>query len=298
MENLKIGLIGLSPGNGHPYSWGAICNGYDVAAMNKCPFPVIPEYLAEQDWPAARLPGVSITHIWTQSRVVSEDVAAAAKIPEVVDKMEDMIGLVDAVLLARDDPENHLAMTLPFLAAGIPVYVDKPLVTNRADANKLFAAATQEWHLYSCSALRYASEFHLTASDREAIGEILSIDAVTPKSWHNYAVHVIEPALRLLNQYGGVEQHKHLSSEGQNHVNFSFSGGKTLSVRALGQAAAPLELRVYGSKGNKTLRFNDSFTAFRKALAVFFEQVRTQKLQIPRQETMAVVELIEKGLFN
>ena len=44
----RLGAIGLSPGNGHPYSWAAIFNGYDTASMADCPFPAIPEYLATQ----------------------------------------------------------------------------------------------------------------------------------------------------------------------------------------------------------------------------------------------------------
>ena len=36
------------------------------------------------------------------------------QIPIVVSKPEQMIGSVDAVLLARDDAENHTQMALPF----------------------------------------------------------------------------------------------------------------------------------------------------------------------------------------
>ena len=53
---LKLGVIGLSKGNGHPYSWSAICNGYDHAKMLSCGFGVIPQYLSERKWPEAKLP--------------------------------------------------------------------------------------------------------------------------------------------------------------------------------------------------------------------------------------------------
>ncbi len=35
----NLGIIGMSPGNGHPYSWAAIFNGYNKEKMAKCPFP-------------------------------------------------------------------------------------------------------------------------------------------------------------------------------------------------------------------------------------------------------------------
>ncbi len=29
-ENIKLAILGLTPGNGHPYSWSAMFNGYDT----------------------------------------------------------------------------------------------------------------------------------------------------------------------------------------------------------------------------------------------------------------------------
>ena len=42
---IKTGMIGISSGNGHPYSWSAIVNGYDEIEIKKCRFKVIPNYL-------------------------------------------------------------------------------------------------------------------------------------------------------------------------------------------------------------------------------------------------------------
>ncbi len=35
---LKLGIMGLNEGNGHPYSFAAIFNGYDEGALAECPF--------------------------------------------------------------------------------------------------------------------------------------------------------------------------------------------------------------------------------------------------------------------
>ena len=48
MKELRLGVVGLSEGNGHPYSWSAIFNGCDMSFMKDCGFPVIPGYLAKQ----------------------------------------------------------------------------------------------------------------------------------------------------------------------------------------------------------------------------------------------------------
>ena len=44
---LKLGIISLSEGNGHPYSWSAIINGnFKENAMADCGYAGIPLYLA------------------------------------------------------------------------------------------------------------------------------------------------------------------------------------------------------------------------------------------------------------
>ena len=48
IKQLKIGIIGSSDGNGHPYSWSAIFNGYNKKIMEDCEFPAISNYLNKQ----------------------------------------------------------------------------------------------------------------------------------------------------------------------------------------------------------------------------------------------------------
>ena len=43
-KELNIGMIGISDGNGHPYSWSAIFNGYDYRIMKDCKYPSIVNY--------------------------------------------------------------------------------------------------------------------------------------------------------------------------------------------------------------------------------------------------------------
>src|SRR5262245_55146653 len=119
---VRRGVAG--PGNGHPYSWAAIFNGYEPKAMASCPFSVIPEYLSRQRFPESAIQGAAVTHVWAQQRESAEHVAAAARVPRVVSDYRDMIGEVDGVLLARDDAERHYEMAAPFLDTGLPVYID------------------------------------------------------------------------------------------------------------------------------------------------------------------------------
>ena len=162
MVKLRLGIIGLSEGNGHPYSWSAIINGYDYSLMKDCGFPVIPEYLSKQDWPKDMIQNARINSIWTQDIELSNKISVTCNIRSVEDNFEAMIGKVDAILLARDDSENHFYFAKKFLSAGLPIYIDKPIATNLSDLNKIYDLETFQGQIFSCSATRYSYELKLS----------------------------------------------------------------------------------------------------------------------------------------
>jgi predicted dehydrogenase len=292
---LRLGVIGLSPGNGHPYSWSAIFNGYEHAPMESCGFPVIPRYLEKQSFPKDQIAGARVTHVWAQERDRAKHIARATRIGIVVNHYEDMIGAVDAVLLARDDAQRHLEFALPFLKAGLPIYVDKPLALSLTDAWKMLRAQQYAGQLFTCSALRYAREFQLSDADCLALGEIRQIHATTPKDWDKYAVHVIEPALLLAKDRGSIVRTQKWCAYDSTTLAACYAHEFQLLVTAAGSSSAPLSLRVVGEKDWKDLHFRDSFSAFRSALREFVKGVRAREPRIHPDFTLEVIELIEAG---
>lgn len=96
-KELKIGILGMTEGNGHPYSWSAMLNGFDPVAMKDCPFPVIPEYLSKQPPHTFGIEGAHITHICCTGyadRDEAEKIAKASNIPNVVEDPLAMIGQI------------------------------------------------------------------------------------------------------------------------------------------------------------------------------------------------------------
>ena len=105
----KIGIIGINEGNGHPYSMSAMFNGYDPKALNDlCPFKLIKEYLPRDHRNEFLINDAKVTHVWTQNEKESFKISKVSKIPNIVPNYLDLIGKVDAVIIARDDIENHL----------------------------------------------------------------------------------------------------------------------------------------------------------------------------------------------
>jgi hypothetical protein len=68
----------MTEGNGHPYSWSAMFNGFNPERMKNCPFPVIPAYLNKQPKSTLGISAAHITHIHCDNRTDAEDIAAAA----------------------------------------------------------------------------------------------------------------------------------------------------------------------------------------------------------------------------
>ena len=291
---IRIGIIGLSPGNGHPYSWAAICNGYDPVAMSDCPFPVIPQYLAEQEWPAAKIPDVQVTHIWTQDQAISEQVAKSSLIKHVCVKMDDMIGLVDAVLLARDDAENHLAMAKPFLQAGIPVFIDKPLALSLNEANEMLNLQQYPHQLYSCSSLRFAKELMLNAQELERLSSLKYVEAQVPKYWNTYAVHLLDPILQNCPQRGELKSViPHVS--GSIHSAQIIWDNFEARIGCYSHFRVPLEFRYFGTSDFVAKTFKDSFAAFKASIVDFIAGIQKDEMRIHRSETLEIVTILEQG---
>ncbi len=286
---IKLGVIGMSPGNGHPYSWSAIINGYNKDAMASCPFPVIPDYLGRQNYPDDFIKGAHVTHIWTQDIVMSEEVAKASLIGNIVHEPEDMIGAVDALLIARDDFNSHMRFAEPFLRAGVPVYIDKPIANSVAGAESLYVLEQYEAQIYTCSALRYAKELD---SVKARAGDIVKIRAVTPKSWALYAIHIVEPIVAVLGA-GMLE----ITARAENGDGAKVEGllhGREMALEATGLSSGKIEFFFEYKDGSQDhVIIGDMFYAFRAALAAFLESVKTKKRAISKDETMTCMRLIE-----
>lgn len=295
---LRMGIIGLSPGNGHPYSWAAICNGYDPEAMADCGFPAIPEYLARQSWPNDQLAGVRVTHIWTQDEAESHKIARASRIDTVARRPEDMIGEIDALLLARDDAQNHPRFAEPFLRAGLPVYIDKPIALSENGFATLNALQKRQGQIFSCSPLRFAPELQLDAAAAARIGPIRLIQGTTPKYWETYAIHLIDPLLTILG-YEARPERLFAGPVGANGRLLALrwpEGGPDVHLMATGSLPSRLQLRIVGETSEVVLAFHDSFTAFKTALTEFVTSVKQGRSRLPETFNRRAVQIVEMGL--
>jgi len=114
---MNLGLIGAE--SYHARAFGEICNVFRL------------------------IRGVRITHVWGETDELAREKAELGQIPHVVAKPQDMIGHVDGALILLRDGGKHLAAARPFLKAGLPLFVDKPVANTVADVRTLLRLRRQ-----------------------------------------------------------------------------------------------------------------------------------------------------------
>jgi predicted dehydrogenase len=85
---------------------------------------------------------------------------------ELVGSIEELVQRVDAVMLTSVDGRVHLAQARPVIAAGKPLFVDKPFTASVRDAMELAALARQRGTpLFSSSSLRFTDDVQAIERD-------------------------------------------------------------------------------------------------------------------------------------
>lgn len=73
-----------------------------------------------------KIKNCSIDYVWGETSQLAYDAAQAGQIPNIVDCPEDMIGKIDAVAIVHRHCKNHIPAAMPFVEAGLPIFIDKP----------------------------------------------------------------------------------------------------------------------------------------------------------------------------
>jgi predicted dehydrogenase len=291
---LKLGIIGLSEGNGHPYSWSAIFNGYNQLEMECCGFPVIPDYLAKENFPACTIKNAEVTHVWAQNLTISQKIAQAANIQNVCKDIEELIDSVDAILLARDDWESHVEFGPKILASGKPVFIDKPIAIDLATLDYLYSLERTKGQIFTCSAMRYANELTLSENDRLELGRIEYVFAKIPKSWEKYSIHIIEPVISILNSK--VKNISSIKSSSITSTIVQWTSGATSNFITTEDCKHALTIEIIGSKGSKVLELKNTFSAFKSSLEIFVDNCINKKFTSEYERQKQIVMIIEQGM--
>lgn len=288
---IKIGIIGMSPGNAHPYSWSAIINGcFDWNEISKVGFPAVTRYL-EANRDTLGINGALVTHVWTQDRNISQSIAKTAGIEYVINDLEEMIGQVDAVILSRDDPENHVAMSKPFIDADIPIFIDKPIAITTEDLDYFSTESAKGKLIMSCSSMRYANECRVVKQELVSLGKLELATAVGKKDWSKYGVHLLEALFALLDDPKPVSV-KHIGKMNKDIVFIEFGNGFQAVLHLFMDITSTFQISLFGQEGWRLVEIKNSYSMFRDNIIEFIRSVQDGKPRLPFDKTENIIRTL------
>ena len=180
-KKIKIGIIGAE--NSHTIAFGKMFN------IDKS------------------FPGVSVVSVWGETKELAQKAMKEGNIPKAVEHPEDMLGTIDALIVAHRHAKYHLDAALPFIKAGIPTFIDKPFcyrVKNGMEFLKLARRLGTPVTSYSLIAHR-AKTFDIKnkLSKHSRINNIVSYGPVDIDSPYGgiffYGVHLVQPLLYIFD---------------------------------------------------------------------------------------------------
>lgn len=288
---MKIGMIGMSPGNAHPYSWSAIINGcYNAEEIIKVGYPAVANYLkANED--TLGVNGAKVTAVWTQDKGISESIAKTTQIETIADNLEEMVSMVDAVIIARDDPQNHVAMAKPFIDANIPVFIDKPLAVSHEDLHYFSEQVSKGKLIMSCSSMRYSNECRIIKQELSALGKLELATAVGKKDWVKYGVHLLEALFFLLDDTHPVTV-KHVGKSGKDVVYIEFQNGVIATLHLFMDISSTFQISLFGREGWRIADIKNSYSMFRDNIIEFLRSVDEGKARLPFKKTETIIKTL------
>lgn len=286
---------------------------------------------------------ISVQAVWDYDESLARRFAGEYRIAQVVQRPEDMIGRVEAVLIpgGRRPPaageawginrDDHLSLARPFLEAGIPVMIDKPLADNLEDAIEIIRLAREKnVPFMSCSANRYAPEVVALRQIVESgdLGRILGANGtigtgVSTLGW--YLVHLLEAIYVILGP--GIESVFTLSSGDRfvrdteipagHAIVYRWRDGSLVNILMLRDetnaatttssrdprilwptdAVVPPYLplfyyiQVYGDINWHQIMVKGK-SYYQRNLAAFFDSVRSGKPAIPYEQTLEITQAL------
>lgn len=293
MKEFKIAMLGMVEANGHPYSWSAMFNGYNKEAMEDCGYPVIPRYLEKEPPESFGVRGAKITHIWTDDPEDAKKVSKASLIPNIVEKPEDVIGEVDAVIIGTDKGWEHVWRAEPFVNAGLPVFVDKPLADNVDDLKTFIKWVKEGKMIMSSSSLRYTKEYMPYFESTNELGKLRYINMTMAKSWERYGIHALEPVYKITGP--GYVSVQNTGGENNNIVHLVHKDGIDVNLAVIYDSAGS-ELKIVGTSDSVSVPMKDSYYSFHKQLDEYVAYLETGTRPYPFEETIELMEIIIAGI--
>jgi predicted dehydrogenase len=209
---------------------------------------------------------------------------------EIVDSIEELCRKVDGVMLESVDGRPHLEQAKPVIAAGKPIFIDKPMAGSLADVLEIFRLAkTGNVPCWSSSSLRFGPGI-LGMRNHDEVGEVLGCDAFSPCSiephhpdlyW--YGVHGVEILFTIMG--AGCQSVQRTQTKGYELVVGVWDDGRIGTYRGLKTGKKDYGAMVFGTKGIARSGGYEGYGHLVEEVVRFF---KTGDVPVPPEETIEI----------
>jgi len=206
---------------------------------------------------------------------------------EIVDDLSALVARVDGVLLETNDGRPHLEQAAVVIAAGKPLFIDKPVAGSLADCVAIYRLAAEKGvPVFSASALRFAAGSQGVRGG--SIGEVTGCDTFSPCSlepthpdlfW--YGIHGCEALYTVMGP--GCRTVSRTHTDDFEQVTGEWSGGRIGTFRGIRRGKGGYGGTAFGTNGVAAVGGFDGYAPLARAIADFFT---TGKAPVAAEETI------------
>ena len=213
----------------------------------------------------------------------------------IYDTIEEMMKHVDVVLLESVDGRPHLEQAKPVIAAGKPLFIDKPMAGSLADVIEIFRLAKEAGvPCFSSSSLRYSSEYQAMRND-SPVGDIVGCAAYSPCSLEEhhpdffwYGVHGMEILFTVMGT--GCQTVTRVHTDGTDVAVGVWEGGRIGTFRGIRAGKSGYGATVFGAKGVQVCTKYDGYMPLVNEICKFF---KTGVPPVSAEETIELFAFME-----
>ncbi len=214
---------------------------------------------------------------------------------EIVETIPQLLGKVDVVLLESVDGRIHLEEARQVIAAGKPLFIDKPLAGSLVDAVMIVELARQrQVPLFSGSSSRFGPDLRTLLNNKE-VGDILGAATWGPCSYQEgvpelffYGIHGVEALYTLMGP--GCETVVRTKGAHHDVATGLWQGDRIGIYRGIVGGKTDHGFVAYGSKGVRQAGRVAGYEPLCREVAKFF---RTGVPPVPAEETLEILAFME-----
>lgn len=207
----------------------------------------------------------------------------------VVPNPRDLAGMVDAALICGRDGSRHLEQARPFIEAGLPVFVDKPMALSLDDAQDLLGLALEHGApVMSASGLRYSEELE-AALDEIGDDEIVHANLIGPGELFFYGIHLTDILNAAMGP--GVQAVSNLGELEFDLISVSYADGRSGSLQLLRDPAPRHQGQFFTGEGSVRFEIH-AHTFYMRTMQQFLAMIETGEPPIQYEDMLEALVVL------